>query len=272
MRIRVGKRLRFSLALTCAFCLTACDQSGDSSTLHLTNAIEIDSAAFPAVVQLMTTGEQDSHFCTGFFVNEHQVLTAAHCVVNLSPDQPELYLAVGENAKPQQKGAKALRYFLHSDFARGSQLLANPYDIAVVEFPAGSAAATVRMSMRAPRVDDSVTLVGFGRDENVAGASPNKGSTVSGTKRYGKNSIRGCEEGVFSVVGVAKTRPGLQKGQYVATAQGDSGGPLLQNAEVVGMTIASEVRQGPNGQIASVSYAIDLNSESSREFLNSVLD
>ncbi len=273
MRNRVGKMLQsLSLALVCTFYVTACDQADDRSSLKLTNAIEIDSAAFPAVVQLMTKSEDNSRFCTGFFVNEYQVLTAAHCVKDLTPEQPALYHVAGGNETSEQRAAKAIRFYVHTDFERGLDRIANPYDLAVVEFPAGTALDTVRLSSRAPRVNDSVTLVGYGSDQNVAGVSSTAAGTSTGTKRYGQNSIKASSDGILSVVGVAKTKPGLQKGQYVATAQGDSGGPILMNAEVVGMMVAVDVRQGGSGQVSSVSYAIDLNSPSSREFLDSVLD
>lgn len=273
MRDRVGKMLQsLSFALVCTFCATACDPSTDRSSLKLTNAIEVDGAAFPAVVQLMTKGESDSRFCTGFFVNEYQVLTAAHCVKNLAPDQPDLYLVAGGNETTHERAAKALRYYVHSDFERGMHRVANPYDLAVVEFPAGTALDTIRLSPRTPRVNDTVTLVGYGSEQNAPGTSSTAAGTANGMKRYGQNSIKESSDGILSVVGVAKTRPGLQKGQYVATAQGDSGGPILLNTEVVGMMVAVDVRQGGAGQISSVSYAIDLNSPSSREFLESILD
>jgi secreted trypsin-like serine protease len=273
MRNRVGNLLQsLSLALVCTFCVTACDQADDRSSLKLTNAIEIDSAAFPAVVQLMTKSENDSRFCTGFFVNEYQVLTAAHCVKNLTPEQPDLYLVAGGNETTQQRAAKALRFYVHTDFERGLDRVANPYDVAVVEFPAGTALDTVRLSSRTPRVNDAVTLVGYGSDKNAPGVHSTAAGEITGTKRYGQNSIKASSDGILSVVGVASTKPGLQKGQYVATAQGDSGGPILMNSEVVGMMVAVDVRQGGSGQVSSVSYAIDLNSPSSREFLDSVLD
>ncbi|MDQ3231330.1 MAG: S1 family peptidase [Pseudobdellovibrionaceae bacterium] len=273
MRNRVGKMLqRLSLALVSAFCLMACDASDDGSSLKLTNAIETDSAAFPAVVQLMTKSENNSRFCSGFFVNEYQVLTAAHCVKDLEAEQPDLYLVAGGKETSQGRTAKALRYYVHTDFERGLQRLANPYDIAVVEFPAGTAAAKARLSPRAPRANDAVTLVGYGSEQTVAGVSSTAAGSATGVKRHGQNSIKASADGILSVVGVDKAKPSLQRGQYVATAQGDSGGPILLNAEVVGMMVAVDVRQGGAGQVSSISYAVDLNSASSREFLDSVLD
>jgi secreted trypsin-like serine protease len=273
MRNRAGKMLQsFSLALVCTFYMTACGQAEDPSEVKLTNAIETDSAAFPAVVQLMTKSENNSRFCTGFFVNEYQVLTAAHCVKDLSSDRPDLYLVAGGNGTTEQRAAKAFRYHVHTDFERGLDRVANPYDIAVVEFPAGAALNTIRLSSRTPRVNDTVTLVGYGSEQNVPGVSSTAAGVATGQKRYGQNSIKSSTDGILSVVGVATPRPGLQKGQYVATAQGDSGGPILLNSEVVGMMVAVDVRQGGAGQVSSVSYAIDLNSPSSREFLDSILD
>jgi len=270
---RVGKMLQsLSLALVSTFCVTACDSSEDRSSLKLTNAIESDGAAFPAVVQLMTKSENNSRFCTGFFVNEYQVLTAAHCVKDLGSDLPDLYLVAGGNPMFEERAAKALRYFVHPDYERGQPQIANPYDIAVVEFPAGSGESSIRLSSRTARVNDAVTLVGYGSEQNDAGVSSTAAGEATGIKRHGQNSIKALSDGILSVVGVHKTRPGLQKGQYVATAQGDSGGPILLNAEVIGMMVAVDVRQGGSGQVSSVSYAVDLKSPSSREFLDSVLD
>lgn len=275
MRDRVGKMLQsISLALVSTFCVTACDssESEDPSSLKLTNAIEGDDAAFPAVVQLMSKSENNSRFCSGFFVNEYQVLTAAHCVKDLGSDLPDLYLIAGGNPMFEHRSAKALRYFVHPDYEQGQQQIANPYDIAVIEFPAGSAESSIRLSSRPASVNDAITLVGYGSDQNVAGVSSTATGTGTGIKRYGQNSIKALADGILSIVGVDRTRPGLHKGQYVATAQGDSGGPVLLNAEVIGVMVAVDVRLGGAGKVSSVSYAVDLKSSSSREFLDSVLD
>jgi secreted trypsin-like serine protease len=273
MRDRVGKMLQsLSLALVSTFYVTACDSSEDLSSVKLTNAIDSDEAAFPAVVQLMIKSGNNSRFCSGFFVNEYQVLTAAHCVKDLGSDLPELYLVAGGSPMFEHRSAKALRYFVHPDYDHGQQQIANPYDIAVVEFPAGSAESSIRLSSRPAHVNDAITLVGYGSDQNVAGVSSTATGTGTGIKRYGQNSIKALADGILSVVGVDRTRPGLQRGQYVATAQGDSGGPVLLNAEVIGVMVAVDVRLGGAGKVSSVSYAVDLKSPSSREFLDSVLD
>ncbi len=265
-----------SLILTSTFCLTACGkQEQQKSTTKLTNGIEVDSTGFPAVVLLMTPGANGPKICTAFFVNEHQALTAAHCVKDLDQESPELYIvnpasaAVGSAAYEYK--ARALHVSIHPDYAPDStQVQAS--DLAVVDFPTGSAPASLRVSRRSVSVNDPVVLVGYGNNENFASSSTAQAGVGAGVKRYGQNTIKTVQDGLLSLAGLAKTKASVQKGQYVATGQGDSGSPLLFNGEPVALTVAGEIRQGSNGQVTSLSYSVDLNSPSSRAFLNSVLD
>jgi secreted trypsin-like serine protease len=269
----------FSLILTMASSITACGKQDKArSHVQLTNGIEIDNSAYPAVVLLLAMDPQshENKICTGFFVNEFQVLTAAHCVKYLAQSNPEIYLV---QARLDSKGvasyeykAKALQLIVHPEYDRDAQLAVNPNDLAVLEFAAGSAADSLRIASRSPRVNDTVTLVGYGNNENFGSSPTAQAGAGAGVKRFGQNTIKSAANGMFSMTGVAKTKANVQAGQYVATGLGDSGSPLLFNGELVALTVAGEVRQGANGQYSSLSYSIDLNSPSSHAFLNSVLD
>ncbi|MCX6131932.1 MAG: hypothetical protein NTX25_23110, partial [Proteobacteria bacterium] len=108
--------------------------------------------------------------------------------------------------------------------------------------------------------------------ENTSTKSSKQAGTGLGVKRYGQNTISGSRDGILSLSGIVKAKANIQKGQYVSTGHGDSGSPLLVQNEIVGLTVAGEVRQGSSGQLTSLSYSVDLSSASSRAFLSASID
>lgn len=279
MRKRVSKKMQtFSFLMASSSWLFACGkQELNQSRLNLTNGIEVDSATFPAVILLLMPTPEGPRLCTGFFVNEHQVLTAAHCVHDGTREEQDIYfveaLPGSELAQASYTYiAKAHKVTVHPDYLKAQGQLANPYDLAVIDFVAGTAPASLRIASQAPKIHDNVTLVGFGSSENTSTKSSTQAGTGLGVKRYGQNTISGSRDGILSLSGIVKAKANIQKGQYVSTGHGDSGSPLLVQNEIVGLTVAGEVRQGSSGQLTSLSYSVDLSSASSRAFLSASID
>ena len=278
MRKKVSKKLQtFSLLVAGTSIFAACGQAlPERAELKLTNGIEAENDAFPAVVLFVMPSPSGQRICTGVFVNEHQALTAAHCVHELDLNNPELYLARSGDTKNEAQtfdySGKALRITLHTDYEKGRDQVANPSDLAIVDFAAGTAPDVLHLAHKTPRPNDQITLIGFGSSENNESGLRTQVGKDAGIKRYGRNSIQSLSNGIIRLSGVNKSRNNLQKGQYVATSAGDSGSPLLYNGELVAMTVAGEVRRGGAGQVVSYSYSIDLTSPANQAFLSSALD
>lgn len=265
--------------------LLACSEGGkerpQTSELDVTNGIDVGEEEFPAVVLIMKeqSGGESPVFCTAAFVNDRQAITAAHCLAapeaqdNASP----VYIMHQQEGEPGQEGsgqiqavAQAVRVYVHPRFEglRGQEL--SPYDLAVLEFPTGTAPASLRLGRSSPRVNSKVTLVGYG---TVSSSSEGQQSARSpGIKRYGSNTIRGVQEGFLSLSGLTQGRESLPAGEKVATGSGDSGSPWLHQGELASVTVGSKIQRFGQGQELNMTYAVDLHSPSSLEFLNSVLD
>lgn len=270
MRRRIKKRLQaFSFLVAGASVTQGCGRQAqpDASQVQLTNALNAERSQFPAVVQLTILHPEGTKLCTAFFVNEHQAMTAAHCVADLAatPEAVRLW-------REFSQVTSALSITVHPQFQQERTAQPSAFDIAVLDFPVGSAPGSLRFAKRHPAAQDAVTLIGFGSETNTQSGLTSQVGTEPGLKRYGQNTIKSLSNGLIILAGLSKSKESIKKGQYVATGLGDSGSPILLGQELVAMSIAGELREGGAGQIASLTYAIDLTSPESQAFLNSILD
>lgn len=194
---------------------TACKPRPSDASVKVTNGVDVATLPqdpFPAVVAL---GTASSGICTGTFVSDTTLLTAAHCLQRVEDGG----LSYGE--------LHPTRVF-HGKLVGSLAALRNT-DVAVAVFPAGTAPASLRLLPRAAAADEEVSLVGFGRLDVADG-------TTSGVKRIGSNTVARVEGGFVFVLGVGGPQEGVKKGAKAASAAGDSGSPLLVGDGVAGVT------------------------------------
>ena len=249
----------------------------DQAQLKVSNGFDIPESEFAATVLLGIKVEQGNAICTGTFVNDHQIITAAHCVEGQDPEDPQVFWAVTEDVEGQDKPrmvlkAKATNLVQNPDYSISRQNGVNNQDIAVVNFEPNTAPAFVTLSADAPVKDDGITIVGYGVSEYHVGEDGEEIRLGSGTKRVGSNKVFQAKDGMIEFFGVAAPREDVEQGTWCASGKGDSGGPMYNvQGELVGITSGGAAAQTEIGLI-KISRYVDLNSPSSRAFLAKHLD
>lgn len=249
--------------------INACRTSKTTDTDHellVANGQKIESIEFPAVV-MMKVGEG---LCTGTFVSDFQVLTAAHCVENVKSIQiiEKQGLSGLFGFRVIEEAERWAAHPLYSIKTKGR------YDLAVVEFPKGTASSVVQLKNVRPRLGETITIVGFGNNNITPKiVDGDLKQTGSGYKRKGQNRINEITDGQLIFIGSLSEqhalRQGYQPGQRVGLGSGDSGGPMFnEKGELIGIASGVDVNTNAQGDVLTYfSRFCDLNSESSRQFL-----
>lgn len=222
------------IACGIAFLALACgtDPQVATSELDQINGKIIEETEFPAVVWIGN--------CTGTFVSDTTLITAAHCVRAPNRTTGVVNQTI---SLPRQGDVKSLKVLAN---VRSNQNV-SPHDSAIVIFPPGTAKATMPLHRTAAKVGDKIMLVGYGGE--VWGGR-------AGTKRKGTNELTEVARGYL----ISERRGNNpNSGEGVAVAPGDSGGPLFIDNALAG--IAS------GGGLGSNSIHVDLQSDTSKAFL-----
>ena len=213
-----------------------------------------------------------SAICTGTFVTDSQVLTAAHCVYDL----------VQAGADPSNMTFVAGRHVVHAvDLSYNPAYTVTPgvlssHDNAVVTFPAGSAPAISALDPQEPAVGDGIVIVGYGRDSYATDAETTEANAGAGVKRYGSNKIQQIKNGFISFYGLPTAQSdAFAPGVDSASGSGDSGGPLFVGDKLAATTSGGGVEtitddQGQTQQV-KVSKYVDLNDSVNRGYLAQAL-
>ena len=262
--MKVDVRSLFGVGLLMGLMACGSDYQGANSDIKVTNGISASQEDFPAVVQLSLYSGWSGSICTGTWVNDHQVITAAHCVYS----NPKVYAG----------NIRALSYHRQEDYSMNVNGGVNPLDLAIVNFPAGSAPATRQLIAKAPERGVEALIVGFGN--NVIGQSKSGGISGSGAGqlRYGRNAVAGMsEDGMLQIVGVPKAKHTVEGeeiplGDYASTGSGDSGGPIFVDGKLAGVTSGGGIGELESGELVAIGMFTDLNSEASQAFLDKYLD
>ncbi|RYZ54277.1 MAG: trypsin-like serine protease [Proteobacteria bacterium] len=252
-----------------AFVAQSCSDGKTVSSQKVVNGSMAFYFEQPAVVLLYDQSSDST--CTGTFLNDHQVLTAAHCTGSFDVDYD-----TGE--------VDGTMHVLFVDdlasgdarvFASSTSIYRNPNwdiagsgvnsaDLAIVNFPKGTWGTKAKISSRRAQVGDEVELFGYGinQDEDPSDSSS---ATVF---RKGNNVIEQVGEGFIAFEGYSYDVSG--DGSFASSGHGDSGGPLFVDGEIVGV-VSGGLPPSYSGE-NSTNYYVDIHSEESEAFLSHVLD
>lgn len=271
------KKLRNNGTVVCAVALVVilvgCAQRMDTqSVTKVTNGLPAPHE-FPSVVMLEIDEEMETQICTGTFVNDSQLVTAAHCIYKsmIAGKSPSIVSIT----KLKHQRINAIRWQHHPDYSvKGEPLRIR--DIAVVTFPAGTSSATTRLYQGALSVGQDFTIIGFGANAYEFDSNGNPTSSGLGIKRKGQNQIDEITGGLIKFKGVASaTDKNTPLGLDVASGTGDSGGPLLIQEMLAAVTSGGGLQQttGKDGQVVDVKKSIytDLNEPLNRKYLMEAL-
>jgi len=236
-------------------CLLPASARGIIGGLPLPDA---KAGIYRSVVRIHRGGETGG--CTGTFVNETTVLTAAHCLVyeHGRIERPSVFIGK----------VQAVYQLAHSNVVFPTDGTSNddslPHDLGIVVFPEKTASQHgitqfPAFASSAPNEKDEVILVGFSPYLNLD--QTRKGATE---RRWGWAPTRKLEGGIVFTEGRAEITQDPPTGKSVRVAGGDSGGPLfLKSGRWVGVASAGG---------AFYDRFVFLQSDSSTSFLGKILD
>lgn len=176
--------------------------------------------------------------CTGTFVDDKTVMTAAHCLdgrdytVILEPESNRIRKYQGKRLYSYNLATHHL--YDPSGYRSGNYSQSGEFDIGFVNFSDRSTDYTSRISFNDLGKGKKVYMEGYGNDMCVKGQL-----SGSGVLRYGNNNLASADESFLSIRG-----PIRPSGNHEAIAcQGDSGMALKHHSE----NADSEFRWGVYG-------------------------
>ena len=224
----------------------ACKKKGSQVDLKVVAGRE-DSNILPTSVglaPLLDNVDWLDPVCTGAFVNDHLLITAAHCVIQWRQDPNIASIRIVSDTQTfKNRTVHSSQYLLHPEYAaRNPELKSSDlpslvaYDIGFIIFPPNTAPPSliIRFASTPPVVGELVQLVGYG--VNAATDFP----ITDGTRRYGRNRIETIDSQHFDAItvrGVNDSNGATAQMEKASIGQGDSGGPLYnEKGEVIGIT------------------------------------
>lgn len=266
------KRILMSglLSASSILALNACGtQEEETSSQKITNGREIANDEYPSVVMLYDA--KIGAICTGTFIADDTVISAAHCTMSGKID------AAGNvtGAKLAIVNVKNLALGQVELVAETVKMVRNPlwekngknvnkWDLSILTFPKGTAKAVSDLATAKPKNNDAFTIVGYGLNQSK---NLFDGSTA-GIKRIGSNNVQSVSDGFIMFKGQSATT--TADGTKSSASGGDSGGPLFINGKLAGITSGGGADWFGLGS-SSTSLYVDLSSPESQAFLSAHL-
>ncbi len=241
--------MRFWKLLASTLLLTACGSKRELSASKVTNGVRIAEGEFPAVRQILRRSGSSNYICSGTFISDNALLTAAHCVDTQIP----------WNNRLESTGEHALHAWRHLDY-HGSM---GGSDLGLLIFPDHTATEFASIRAALPKKGDPLVIVGYGNNEVWTTSSWWSGKQITGSgagiKRKGSNVVASLDHGMIRFYGVPGRTPSITPGENVLSASGDSGGPLFIDSALAGIT---------SGGWTDIASYVDLTSWDSLGFLD----
>jgi len=194
---------------------------GDKQSLSSPNVIGGQDVVdgYPATVGLLFRWSGygrvfDFSLCTGTFIRDDAVLTAAHCVTPEHSYDKLLSVTMFGPGLPNNKPLLATKTIAYPGYQNGPT-----YDLAIVFFPKGSAPAIAKIAKSEAQKGEKVSFVGFGRQHF------SRNDYGTGIKRIGTNVVD-YPNGLVSITERFSPHQEARPG-HSASGKGDSGGPLF---------------------------------------------
>lgn len=183
---------------------------------------------FQASVLLLTKNVEQ---CTGTFVSDRLLLTAAHCVQKTASGGVAALL---DDCAHNQSVAVDAELVYYGDYAGDDydpfSLEKAAVDAALVVFPPDTAPATVPLAVTPVGAGEKLQMVGFGSDKPMEDVS---------TKDYAGFEYFVKRSGVITTPAALGNEPLIQlvtsEAGNAYLSRGDSGGPLLLQETLVGI-------------------------------------
>lgn len=218
----------------------------------------------PAVVAIYQP-ESDG-LCTGTFISDSLLLTAAHCTEMFYADSSgvvdgQLHVIQindlqSADVKLLASSVKIIRDPRWEEAGAG----VNNFDLALIRFPAKTWGTQAAISKNSAEVGDEVEMYGYGQNTDDGDYSS------SGVFRKGFNVIESIDGGFIAFRGVASNGVLGGNGTFASAGQGDSGGPLFVDGKIVGVVSGGQSPSAFDEYVTN--YYIDLHSNEAQEFLS----
>lgn len=262
------KKVTYWLMVTSLFLLTLnCSNLENTSNIKVSNGKEIADTEYPSVIMLFDQAK--GGLCTGTFISDDTVITAAHCTMGSNDIDAKgkvnhtLYIAklIDIKQKKIEKLATSVAVYRNPAWdAEFKKQQVNSYDLGLVVFPKGTAKEVSQISGEIAQQGEKLTIVGYGLDYVPKDAKDVDPSSV-GKKRIGYNSVLMLKDGFIYFSGAVKTT--TADGTNANASMGDSGGPLFIDDKLAGITSGGGRTLFGTG----ASVYIDLQSDISKAYL-----
>ena len=192
-------------------------QAGKKKGVCLKVVNGILAANIPAVVQLRskTSG------CTGTFLGDNVVLTAAHCM----DTSPTGGMGLNDGTMPVA--------MVHGGFVdvQATKNRSPLKDVALLIFASPKSKVWRKIASNPPKEGDALMVAGYGQTDFVNNNDPD------GRVRYGYNAIDALfPENAILFYRSPKTTDNLGRGADSMSGRGDSGGPIISGDGIVAVT------------------------------------